>query len=327
MRRFLVVLFMVAMVPSIAAAHHGVASIGVAGLEGPGAPIETSSSATLPEGSFLGYMKLDYATFEKFTDEVDDEGDYNTFWMYGMGYGVKSYLSVYTFAPFYTKKPEDSSFTTSGFADVSLTAVLGFKMDRGLRLVPKSESLDDLEDWHFTLNTGLTLPTGNANLKNADGEIDPGMALGFGGPSYAVGLTATKQFLDRFTGVTEASFITFGEYEYNDGNSVKFGDEIRFNAALTARLLTHAGSQSRLDLNLEGNYLSLGRDESNGEGEDATGGQMVYVVPGIRLYRKSTSIGVGVKVPVWTDLNESDDQQGAEGKESYRLIVSLSTLF
>ena len=39
-----------------AAGHHGVASLGVAGLEGPGAPIETSSSATLPSGSFLGYL-------------------------------------------------------------------------------------------------------------------------------------------------------------------------------------------------------------------------------------------------------------------------------
>ncbi|MBI4719790.1 MAG: transporter, partial [Chitinivibrionia bacterium] len=34
-----------------ALAHHGVASLGVAGLEGPGSPIETSSSATLPKGS------------------------------------------------------------------------------------------------------------------------------------------------------------------------------------------------------------------------------------------------------------------------------------
>jgi len=30
-------------------AHHGVASLGAAGLEGPGAPIETSSSSTLPQ--------------------------------------------------------------------------------------------------------------------------------------------------------------------------------------------------------------------------------------------------------------------------------------
>lgn len=35
--------------------HHGVAAIGLAGLEGPGAPLETSSSVTIPEKSVLFY--------------------------------------------------------------------------------------------------------------------------------------------------------------------------------------------------------------------------------------------------------------------------------
>ena len=55
-----------------ARAHHGVASLSVAGIEGPGAPVETSTSATLPKRSFLGYLKLDYADFEKETPERDD---------------------------------------------------------------------------------------------------------------------------------------------------------------------------------------------------------------------------------------------------------------
>ena len=60
-------------------AHHGVASLGVAGLEGPGAPIETSNSATLPKGGGLAYMKLDYASFKKYTSERDDEVKSNAF--------------------------------------------------------------------------------------------------------------------------------------------------------------------------------------------------------------------------------------------------------
>jgi len=304
-----------------------VASLGVAGLEGPGAPIETSSSATLPEGAFLGYMKLDFAEFEKFTDEVDDEGDYNAFWMYGVGYGVRPYLSLYAFTPFYTKKLEDNSFTTSGFADLSVAAVLGFKLDQGLRLVPANESLDDLEDWHFTLNAGMSLPTGNANVRDVEGNIDPGMSLGFGSPSYSVGLTSTKPFLGFMTSVFEASYITFSEYEYDDGSKMKFGDETRLNAALTARLLTSAKAKLRVDANIEANYLKLGRDEADGEGEEATGGEILYAVPGFRIYYGSTSLGFGIKKPVWTRLNESEQQQGCEGKEKYRVVVSFSTLF
>jgi len=309
-----------------AQAHHGVASLGVAGLEGPGAPIETSSSATLPARSFLAYLKLDFAQFETYTDARDDEGDYNAFWMYGLGYGLTPSLSVYAFAPFYTKKPEDNSFTTSGFADLSLMGVFGFKLDRGLKLIPARESLDDLEDWHFTLYGGATLPTGNENLRNADGEIDPGMALGFGRPSFTAGVTATRPFFGRLTFVFDTSFITFQEHEYADGAEVRFGDEFRLNVALPVRALVAGDPGLRVDVGLEANYLSLGRDELGGIGEAATGGKMLYLVPGSRLYYGNSSLGLGIKVPVWTDLNEEEEQQGAEGKESYRAIVTFSTL-
>jgi hypothetical protein len=271
-------------------------------------------------------MKLDQARFETYTQERDDEGDVNSFWMFGVGYGARSWLSLYLFAPFYAKKTEDNSYTTSGFADLSLTGVVGFKFDRGLRLVPKSESLDDQEDWHFTVYAGLTLPTGDANIRDVAGNIDPGMSLGFGRPSYSVGFTTTKTLGGRTTWVLDSSLITFSEYEYDDGSEVRFGDEYRVNTALVQRLLSRGESQFRLDANLEGNFLQLGRDESGGIGENATGGRMIYVVPGLRIYYKSASIGVGAKVPTWTDLNEEDEQQGAEGKEKVRVLFTFSTL-
>lgn len=312
--------------PAIVSAHHGVASLGVAGLEGPGAPIETSSSATLPRASFLAYLKLDYAKFETFTPERDGEGDFNAFWMYGIGYGATSYLSLYLLTPFYTKVTEDNSYNSSGFADLSIMTVLGFRFGEKFGLVPKNESLDDLEDPHFTLYGGLTLPTGEANLRDAEGTIDPGMSLGFGKPSYSGGVTATKQIAGRWTFVLDGSLIGFSEYEYDDGTKTKFGTELRVNAATTSRMLVHVDSKLRLDANLEGNFLGLGRDQTDGVGELATGGKMLYVVPGLRLYLKSTSLGLGIKIPVWKDLNEQEDQQGAEGREAYRAIVTFSTL-
>jgi hypothetical protein len=322
----MIAVLLLVLVPAAARAHHGVASLGAAGLEGPGAPIETSVSSTLPSKSVLGYAKLDYASFEKFTPERDDEGDYNAFWMFGAGYGATSWLSLYAFAPFYTKTVEDNSFNTSGFADPSFMGVFGFKYDEGLRLTPDAESLDDWEDWHFTLFGGFTVPTGKANLKNADGEIDPGMSLGFGKPAGSIGLTTTKVFLSRWTWDLEVSYLFFQEYEYDDGNRTRFGDEVRVNGAIVARLLTKAAAEFRLDASLEGHYLKLGRDEANGEGELGTGGKMIYAVPGLRAYYKNSSLGVGIKLPAWTDLNEDDIQQGAEGKENYRALVTFSVL-
>jgi hypothetical protein len=315
------------LLPAAARAHHGVASLGTAGLEGPGAPLETSSSATLPRNGILGYVKLDYADFERYDAAIADESTNSTFWIFGLGYGIRSWLSAYVFLPYNIKKVEDGSSNSSGLADMSLMGVLGFKYDEGFRLTPEDESLDDLEDWHFTFYGGMTIPTGDPNVRTRTNEIDPGMSLGFGKPAFSAGLTATKPMGDRFTWVGETSYIHFLEYEYDDGNRTRFGTEYRLNSALTCRLLTVPRWKLRLDAQLEANYLWLGRDETNGSGERATGGHILYLLPGVRAYWWKTSLGIGVKVPTWTKLNEESEQQGAEGREDYRLIFSLSVLF
>jgi hypothetical protein len=320
-------LVLLLLAPAAAVAHHGVATLGAAGLEGPGAPIETSSSATLPRGSFLGYAKLDYANFERYESGRDDESMYSSYSMFGIGYGIRSWLSAYVFLPYNKKRVEDGSTDSSGFADVALNGVLGFKYDDGFRLVPENESLDDLEDWHFTFYGGLTLPTGDPNTRTRDNEIDPGMSLGFGKPVFGAGLTATKPFGNRFTWVGETSFLYFLEYKYHDGNRTQFGSEFRLNSALTYRLFTIPRWKVRLDAQLEANYLRLGRDKFNGSGERATGGHILYLLPGFRAYWRNTSLGLGVKLPTWTNLNEESEQQGAEGKEDYRLICTFSVIF
>ncbi len=307
-------------------AHHGVAAIGAAGLEGPGAPLETSTSQTLPQKSVLMYYKLDYADFEKFTPDRDDEGDYSAFMMFGLGYGVTSYLSLYLFAPFNIKVAEDNSYNTAGFADASIFGTFSFKYDEGLKLTPPNESLDDMMDWHFALYGGTSLPTGFANIANADGEIDPGMSLGFGKPSVSFGLATNKGFMEKFTYVLDINYIKFFENEYKDGTKLEFGAEFRVNTALNYRILTIAEKKMRLDINLEGTYLNLGRDIENGKGADATGGHIFYALPGLRLYVKNASMGIGAKFPVYTILNEADDQQGAEGKENVRIVFTFSTL-
>ncbi len=289
--------------------------------------METSTSATLPVQSWLAYFKLDYADFELKTSERDDEGNYNAFWMYGFGYGFTPSFSGYLFIPYSTKVLEDNSYNTAGFADITFMGVFGFKYDEGLRLIPPTESLDDLEDWHFTLYGGLTVPTGDANISDAEGNIDPGMSLGFGKPAYMLGTTATRQFSSSGTFVADLSYIGFTENEYADGNKTKFGSEFRSNFALVYKVYTNLDSKFRCDLILEGNYLALGRDRSNGEDEDATGGKMLYIQPGIRVYKKSVSMALGVKVPSWTELNEEECQQGAEGTENYRVDFTFSTLF
>ncbi len=323
-----------AMVSVAASAHHGVAGLGAAGLEGPGAPIEQSSSATLPKGKTFAYFKVDYANWKTFTPLKDDEAESSTFWMAGLGYGFTPWLSVYAFLPYNEKIDEDGYFNTSGFADASVNATLGFKFDQGFRLVPEKESLDDLEDWHFTLYAGATLPTANPNVRGPDGNIDPGKSTGFGEPAWTLGATASKMLNERLTLNVDVSNLWFQEHEYDADPAhdyrpfrARFGDELRLNTALIYKMYASQEKRLRLDGVFELNYLHLGRDSEEGLGQLATGGQVLYVMPGVRAYWSNLSLALGVKLPAWTDLNEDDLQQGGEGKENYRIICSLSFLF
>lgn len=311
-----------------AQAHHGVAGVGAAALEGPGAPVESASSAVLPEGKTLIYAKMDHAQFETYDGHgATPESRYSQFWMLGVGHGFTPWFSAYVFAPYHIKKDEIGGLDSQGWADASFMGQVGFKYDDGFKLVPASESLDDLEDWHFTVFGGGSLPTGSPNHRLRDGSIDPGKSLGFGKPSWSFGVTATKELTRDLSFNLEASSIRFREFRYADGQRVEFGAEDRLNAGLAWRLHTNPDARFRVDGVLEAQYLRIGRDVENGVGAEATGGRMLYLLPGLRFYRGGTSFAVGLKKPVWTRLNEESRQQGSEGKEKYRLIFSASFLF
>lgn len=309
-------------------AHHGVAGLGAAELKGPGAPIDAATSAGLPTGKMLLYLKLDHANYETYdADSANPESKYANFWMSGIGYGFTPWFSAYLFVPYHDKVDEPGGFDTAGVADLSLFGQVSFKYDDGLQLLPAQESLDDLEDWHFTVFGGITLPTGDANLRDGSGNIDPGKSTGFGKVSWSLGTTATKMLSQRWTFNQEVSTIGFQEYQYDDGNRTQFGTEYRFNSALVYQAYTDTERRFRVDLALEAQYLHLGRDKTNSVNELATGGEIVYLLPGVRLYWDNFSAALGVKTPIWTDLNEEPEQQGGEGSEDYRLIFTLSTLF
>jgi hypothetical protein len=317
-----------------ALAHHGVAGVGAAAIEGPGAPVESASSAVLPQGSTLAYLKRDHAKF-KAVDPSVSEADYSQFWMMGFGHGFTPWFSAYFFAPYNIKidTPDPGGapkYDTRGWADFSVMGQIGFKYDpgQGFRLTPANESLDDLEDWHFSVFAGATIPHGNPNLTDASGTIDPGKSTGFGKPSHSLGLTMTKMLTRDLTLSIEASALRFREHTYADASTMKFGNEDRLNAALAYRMFGDAGRKLRVDGVLELQYLFLGQDRSNGTNDANTGGRIIYLMPGLRVYKDNMSFALGFKKPVSARLNEvTAQQQGAEGKEKYRMVFSASYLF
>ena len=314
-------------ISSTVLAHHGVATLGYSGLYGPGSPLESSSSLTLPEGYFLFYLKLDRAKFKTYPDKGAQQTDMYQFWFYGLGYGIKPWLSAYLFLPYNYKKDKNNWFNTVGFADPIVSIVLGFKYDEGFRLVPEKESIDELADWHFTLYTSISIPSAEDSLRDYRGQIDPVKSLGYGKPTVSVGFNTTKMLNDKLTLILGTSYMKFFENRYDDGLRYKFGDEIRADVALAYNLLVKEKTKIRLDVLVELNFLNIERDEENGKKLSASGGRTLYTTTGLRLYYKNLSIGAGIKLPFWKDLNEESEQQGSEGLEKYRVILTLSFLF
>jgi hypothetical protein len=142
-----------------------------------------------------------------------------------------------------------------------------------------------------------------------------------------LGVSTSRLLTDRQTIHVDLSYIYFQEYRYDDGVSFRFGGESRFNAAWVYKLATDAAAASRWDLSVETNYLALARDETEGAGDAATGGDILYFHPGVRYYKNNLSFALGVKLPVGAHLNEEDQQQGAEGTERFRLELTASVLF
>ncbi len=329
MKRILgVVILSVLGSPMIALAHHG----GVSLPFGPGTPVETNSPLTLPEGGLVLSTRVEQVEWRKFDFAESANKSSFTFMNVGLSYGVKPYLTTSIFFP-YAIKREDTYGDNQGIGDVKFMFILGFNHDgKEFRLNTAKETAVTLEGYesrkktYFSFYGGFTLPTGETNLE-LGGVANPFMQPGFGSPSYTVGFNAARSLFPSFTLVFDTSYDFFTERM----DSFKFGNEWRANLAGVQELLGKPeGFLAKLDAVLELSFLTLARDQLNGEGVTATGGNVLYIAPGLRFAfpkLQNANLGLLVKFPIWKSLNEQDEQQGAEGLEKYRAIVTLSFYF
>jgi hypothetical protein len=244
-----------------------------------------------------------------------------------MSYGFTPAAMGTFIAPYYIKRQEEG--TNQGLADVKFQFSYGFHYDPGIGF-----SRNTAEDTAVTLEGKKrvyasvfllsSIPTGETHQK-INGNVDPGMQPGFGSPGYTFGINAARAF-GSFTLNGEVSMDLFTERE-----NFQFGAESHVNVAGVYELYGEPKSfLSKIDGVLEANFLHLARDKEDGEGAEATGGNILYLSPGARFSMPSlqnANLGLLVKVPVWKRLNEQDQQQGGEGLEKYRAIATLSFFF
>ena len=324
------VLLLLAMAAAAAAlparAHHGGAGVGMAGPEGPGAAIETTSPVPLPRDALFLMVKSEYVPFRQYEFAQPENKTFSLFDTLVAGYGITPWLSGYLFLP-YNVKSQDGVGTNVGLGDPGLYVQFAFKYDEGFRLVPGKESLDELMDWHFSVFGFATLPMGpTTSATPALAWYAPDMQTGFGSPSLQIGLAAGKQFSEDFTWLADASYQFFFPHTY-PFTRYQFGAESRINTALAWRAVASPGF--RFDLAGEVNFLHLQRDrESNASGAmeplPASGGTILYAGLGLRAYLGRFSAALAARTSFARWLNEGSEQQGSEGLEWVRVALTLS---
>ena len=307
-----------------ARAHHGVAAVSVAGPEGPGAAMETTSPLPLPQGMLFTMAKSEYVPFQRSGSATDKT--YSSFNLLGLGYGLRPWISVYLFQPF-NVKAQDGVGRNAARGDPNLMLSFAFKYDQGLQVVPEKESLDDLLDWHFSTWVSSTLPIGPTSARDASGSyFAPDMQTGFGAPSPTLGVAAMKQVTDNLTWLADASYQHFFPHTY-PFTRYQFGGETRLNTAAVYRIL--GSGRFRLDVCGELNGLHLQRDREQNEAGameplQASGGAILYVAAGVRAYYGPFTVGLGLKRASLKSLNEEASQQGSEGLETFRGALTFS---
>ncbi|SNB44811.1 hypothetical protein [Geobacter sp. DSM 9736] len=320
----LIALLALMLVPATASAHHG----GVTLAFGPGSPIETSSPLTLPEGAFVTGVRAEQVEWRR-VHAPEDKSSF-TFLNANFSYGFTPALMGTFIVPYYVKRTEGNG-SNAGLSDVKLQFTYGFHHDPATGFSRNTEkdsamSMESLGDrtW-LTVSAMASIPTGDHNEALNDGTLDPGMQTGFGAPSYTLGIAAARAF-GPLTMNAELSTDIFTERD-----NFQFGSEVRGNLAGVYELYGNDNLfVSRVDGILELNYLHLERDRENGVGLEGTGGDILYLSPGIRFSLPSlqnANLGILVKLPVARSLNEEQLQQGAEGLEKFRLITALTLYF
>ena len=298
----------------------------MAGPEGPGAAIETTSPIPLPPGAFFFMVKSGYVPFRQFDFAQPVNKVYSLFDTLVAGYGITPWLSGYLFLP-YNVKSQDGVGTNVGFGDPGFYVNFAFKYDEGFRLVPAKESLDELMDWHFSVFGYVTVPMGPTTA--ATPALDwypPDMQTGFGSPSFQVGVAVAKQLSADFTWLADASYQYFLPHTY-PFTRYQFGAESRVNTTVAYRVVASPGF--RLDVAGELNLLNLQRDQERNEASVmepllASGGTVLYAGLGVRAYIGRFSAALAARTSFARWLNEGAYQQGSEGLEWVRVALTLS---
>ena len=335
---------------SVAEAHH---AGGIGNAQGAG-PINTISASTLEQGHSVAGVSIDYTSFDTLSDAtlidstaagIEDVHGLGTIESYALSfaYGVTDDLMLAVRLPYIRRTgiraAEDVGGTIevedhgspSGIGDLSLLGQYRFLNDKASRT-------------EAAVLVGVKAPTGATDVHH-DGELlEAEFQPGSGAWDGLFGLALTKRVGPwSFDSNVLYTLVTEGTQQTD------LGDLFLYNAAVSYRLISlgaatpmfhgaHAheagddghghmhnhdevGQGVALDLVMELNGEWHGKQDTAGVKDDNSGGNTIYVSPGLGLSIDQWSGFASLGIPIVKDLN------GIQAEPDWRVSTGASLAF
>jgi len=267
-------------------------------------PINSDVALTPFKGQIIIRNQAKYT--RKANDPTEKDRDMQI-WMFPntFVYGLTEKLAFSLTAPYIIKEQKSTSagirsaISDSGIGDINLMS----------KYRVWSKDLSG-EARRISLIGGLELPTGDdkAQLKLGSGSIDP-----------IVGVLFTRQSLNQ-------EFDIDLTYQFNtEASNYEFGDILKYNLAYQRRVwpwkLPEKGVYSQLNLVFELNGEYTQKDKSAGSLVKDSGGNTLFISPGIQWVAKRWVLESSIQLPLIKDLN------GNQLETDYAIVTSLRLTF
>ncbi len=267
-------------------------------------PINSDVALTPYKGQTIIRSQVRYT--KKTTDPTEQNRDMQI-WMFPntFVYGVTEKFAASLTMPYIEKELKS---TTQGSRSTAIDSGIG-----DITLMAKYRIWrTDLpgETRRFSLVGGLELPTGDdeAQLKLGSGSIDP-----------IAGILFTIQSLGQ-------EFDIDLTYQSNtESNNFEFGDVLKYNLAYQKRVLPQVlperGVYSQVNLVLEFNGEYAQKDKSGGSRVKDSGGNTLFISPGIQWASKRWILETSIQLPIIQDLN------GSQLETDWTVVTSIRLTF
>lgn len=223
-----------------------------------------------------------------FADDFVGVGKHFVDAMPGILYGLTDELSIFINAPIAASYKQGKQHS-SGFEDAFVQLEDAFYTKKTTSFIDQA-----------TIVANITLPTGSSQKQPP---------TGFGSPSFFLGTTYCRMYIDWFWFASPGAVLT------TTHNNTKFGNQFLYQAGF-GRNITNVNEWIFAWM-IEGDGQYSQRNRINGITDFNSGGNVVYVTPSLWVSSKKLIFQFGVGFPVTQNL------YGNQKNNSYLLVTNV----